>query len=177
MTNSVKFEVIPGYAPKKAITQKIRDFLKKFNPLELNTSTIPLLLMDPKSQSYYLICHLDSETLSAKTDIDAVLDPQESEDYKLNRDIYTDTYAYRVMESDAMNGRAFEDIVVEYATSYRPSRPLKVFGGQHRITAINEASKHGVSAFHGIRVYFDFSIEQRLEIATAKKTKGSGLNI
>ena len=69
------------------------------------------------------------------------------------------------MESDAVNGRAFEDIVVEYEASYRPSRPLKVFGGQHRITAITEAHKQEVSAFHGIRVYFGLTIEQRLEIA------------
>jgi hypothetical protein len=170
MTNSVKFEIMPDSAPEKGVTEKVRDFLKKFQPLELDSSTIPLLLMDPKSQSYYLICHLNSETLASRTDIDAVLDPQESEDYKLNRDIYTDTYAYKVMESDAVNGRAFEDIVVEYDTSYRPARPLKVFGGQHRITAITEAYKKEVYAFHGIRVYFDLTIEQRLEIATANNT-------
>lgn len=170
MVNSVKFEIMPGYTPKKSVTQKVRDFLIKFQPLELDSDTTPLLLADPKSQSYYLICHLDSETLASKTDIDAVLDPQESEDYKLNRDIYTDTYAYKIMESDAVNGRAFEDIVVEYEASYRPSRPLKVFGGQHRITAITAANKQKVSTFHGIRVYFGLTIEQRLEIATANNT-------
>lgn len=85
-----------------------------------------------------------------------MLDPQESEDYKLNREIYTDNYAYRLMESDALQGRSFEDLVVEYDTSYRADRPLKVFGGQHRIKAITEAVKKNVSVMQGVRVYFAY---------------------
>ena len=42
------------------------------------------------------------------------------------------------MESDALKGRSFEDLVIEYDTSYKADRPLKVFGGQHRIEAIKE---------------------------------------
>lgn len=55
-----------------------------------------LLLLDERSNVFYLNCHLDSNVLASKTDLEAVLDPTESEDYKLNREIYTDTYAYRL---------------------------------------------------------------------------------
>jgi len=129
-----------------------------------------LLLCDARSNAFYLNCHLDSKVLSSKADLDAVLDPTESEDYKLNREIYTDNYAYRLMESDALKGRSFEDLVVEYDTSYRPDRPLKVFGGQHRIMAISEAVKKNVSVAHGVRVYFGLSIEQKVNIAMANNT-------
>ena len=78
--------------------------------------------------------------IASKADLDAVLDPDESEDYKLNRELSLDSYAYSVMERDALEGRSFEDIVVEYDTSYRSEKPLKVFGGQHRITAINNVN-------------------------------------
>jgi hypothetical protein len=112
---------------------------------------------------------MTGRTLSSLADLDAVVDPQESEDYKLNRELYTDNYAYRLMEDDAKRGRSFEDIVVEYDETYRPKTPLKVFGGQHRIQAIRAASAKGARA-HGVRVYFDLTVEQRVDIATANNT-------
>ncbi len=102
--------------------------------------------------------------------MDAVLDASENEEYKLNREVYTDTYAYKVMESDSLKRRSFEDLVVEYDTTYRPNKPLKVFGGQHRITAIAEAAKKDVSAAHGVRVYFGLSLEQKVDISTINNT-------
>lgn len=74
------------------------------------------------------------------------------------------------MEKDAIEGRSFEDIVIEYDTSYRSNKPLKVYGGQHRITAISKAVKAGVSVPHGIRVYFNLTREQKVEIAIVNNT-------
>src|SRR5690242_6187252 len=109
--------------PSRAVLQKANHFLVAFKPFEQSVGIAPVLLHDKKSNAYYLGCHLDSSLLASKCDTDAVLDANDSEDYKLNRNIYTDTYAYRRMEEDAFNGRSFEDIVVEYDTSYRPSTP------------------------------------------------------
>jgi hypothetical protein len=59
---------------------------------------------------------------------------------------------------------------IEYDLTYRPDKSLKVFGGQHRITAIQESVKKGISTVHGVRVYFDLTIEQRFNIAAANNT-------
>ena len=164
------FTVREGFNSDTDVIEKVKEFLKIFDTLEEENGVKLLLMLDKRSKASYLNCHLDSKILVSKSDLDAVLDPAESEDYKLNREIYTDTYAYRLMESDALKGRSFEDLVVEYDTSYRPDKPLKVFGGQHRIKAVTEAVKKGVVVPHGVRVYFDLSIEQKVNIATANNT-------
>ncbi|OGH07920.1 MAG: hypothetical protein A2171_02010 [Candidatus Levybacteria bacterium RBG_13_35_9] len=165
-----QFLVPKGYKPEASVTSKIHEFIKVFQTLE-GTNGVPLFLMlDKRSKAFYINCHLDAKIIVSKADLDAVLDPTESEDYKLNREIYTDTYAYRLMEDDALSGRSFEDLVVEYDTSYRNNKPLKVFGGQHRIKAIAEAIKKNVSVVHGIRIYFCLSIEQKVNIAMANNT-------
>lgn len=156
--------------PSSAVLKKANEFVKVFEIFESKSSIPQLLFHDKRSDAYYLICHLESKVLSLKSDLDAVLDPVESEEYKLNRNIYTDSYAYRLMEADAIKGRSFEDIVVEFDSEYRPDKPLKVFGGQHRITAIQESVKKNMSTIHGVRVYFGLSVEQRYNIATANNT-------
>jgi hypothetical protein len=47
---------------------------------------------------------------------------------------------------------------------------LKVYGGQHRIRAITKAGKEKGSTVHGVRVYFNLSREQKVEIATISNT-------
>jgi aromatic ring-cleaving dioxygenase len=47
---------------------------------------------------------------------------------------------------------------------------MKVFGGQHRIKAIQEALRKDVSAQHGVRVYFALDRDQRLDVAVANNT-------
>ena len=171
MKNVGGFFIVPGGpTPNADVIKKLQEFLKIFQTFENKNGMKLLLLFDKRSCAFYINCHLDSKTLVSKTDLEAVLDPTESEDYKLNREIYTDTYAYRLMKSDALRGRSFEDLVVEYDTTYRPDIPLKVFGGQHRIMAIKEAVKKGMVVVHGVRVYFGLSIEQKINIAMANNT-------
>ena len=129
------------------------------------------MYFDKKSSAYYFICHIDGKTLASKCDLEASLDSgEEDEIYKLNRDITEDNAAYKLMEKDAIEGRSFEDLVVEYDTSYQNSKPLKAYGGQHRIRAITTALKKDIDVFHGVRVYFNLSREQKVEIATVNNT-------
>jgi len=158
------------FSPSSGVLSKAKLFIKEFKTFETKNGIPLLLLFDKRSEAFYLICHLESKLLSTKSDFDAVLDPLESEEYKLNRNIYTDNNAYKLMATDALQGRSFEDIVVEFESAYRPDKPLKVFGGQHRITSIQESVKKGISTVHGVRVYFDLTIEQRFNIATANNT-------
>ncbi len=163
--------VIPsGLSPKATIQTKIEEFLKGFKPLEVKNKVKLLLLFDEKSKAYYLICHIDGETLASHSDLEASLDADDEEIYKLNRDITEDQSAFKLMEADALQGRSFEDLVIEYDTTYREEKPLKVYGGQHRITAITKSKDKKGKVYHGVRVYFGLSREQKVEIATVNNT-------
>ena len=169
MKDTKKLLVIPNVLiPDKTIISKVCEFINAFDTYE-ESNGVPLsLLQDLKSGAYYCVCHLQGKDIALKADTEAVLDPQESEDYKLNRQLYTDTYAYKLMESDAKKGRSFEDIVMEYDNSYRPEKPLKIYGGQHRAVAIRESYKDKINSFHGVRIYYGLTTEQRFEIASVK---------
>lgn len=163
--------IIPtGFTPGDKVLEKVDDFLDQYKTYEQTNEVSHILLFDERSGAFYLICHLPAKVLALASDLDAVLDPTESEEYKLNRQIYTDTYAYRLMEADALEGRSFEDLVVEYDTSYRHNKPLKVFGGQHRINAITQAIEHNAKVPHGVRVYFNLTTDQKVDIAMANNT-------
>jgi hypothetical protein len=155
--------------PTKQVRALLERFADKVEICELSIELPLTLWHDERSNAIYTVCHMTGKTLCSLADLDAAVDPEESEDYKLNRELYTDNYAYRLMEADAQKGRSFEDIVVEYDETYRPKTPLKVFGGQHRIEAIRSASEKGARP-HGVRVYFGLTVEQRVDIATANNT-------
>ncbi len=158
-------------SPKKNIAKSIDNFLKVFEPHEVKMGTKLLLHFDEKSGAYYLTCHLIGKVLAQHCDLEASLDADEEDEiYKLNREITEDQAAYKLMEEDALNGRSFEDLVLEYDTSYRATKPLKVYGGQHRLRAITKAQNNKGSVLHGVRVYFDLSREQKVEIATVNNT-------
>src|SRR4030042_434137 len=75
------------------------------------------------------------------------------------------------MKADANNEREFNDLIAEYITSYLPDKPLKIWGGQHRSRAIIDAyTDKKVSRYHGFRVYFCLSKEQRVELALISNT-------
>lgn len=165
--------IIPdGVKPSTIIVKKVKEFVDTFKPYEIKNGTKLLLYFDGKSAAYYLVCHLDCSDLIPYCDLEASLDISEEEDviYKLNRDIKEDESAYKHMEEDANDGRSFEDMVLEYDTSYNNKKPLKVYGGQHRIRALSKARKQKGVVVHGIRVYFNLSREQKVEIATINNT-------
>ena len=168
----IELVLIPAsIKPNQKVKDKIEDFLKLYQPYENSNGSKLILYFDEKSGAYYLICHLSASTLASSCDLEASIDgDEEDEIYKLNRDITEDQAAYKIMEEDALKGRSFEDMVIEFDTSYRKSKPLKVYGGQHRIKAIQKAVKQKNEVFHGIRVYFDLSRDQKVEIATVNNT-------
>ncbi len=166
-----KLYVDGGLSPSADLLSKVEIFIDDFEPYE-SQKKIPLCLYyDAKSGAYYVICHLSGAKIVQNADLEATLDPNDDDEiYKLNRDITEDQSAYRMMESDALEMRSFEDVVIEYDTTYREDKPLKVYGGQHRVRAIKAALKKGISVVHGARVYFDLSRDQKVEIATVNNT-------
>lgn len=158
--------------PSSAIKKLIQDFIKGFSIYEIKNGSCLVLNFDKKSNTYYLICHLNSSELSNNADLEATLEKDDEEDaiYKLNREITEDESAFIAMQSDSENGRSFEDMVIEYDKSYRPTKPLKVYGGQHRIRAISNSLDHNKDIYHGVRVYFNLDKNQKVEIATINNT-------
>ncbi len=169
MNNEV---VLPaGVQPPSTITKKVGEFLKSFQPYEIGNGGKVFLFLDEKSGAFYLSCHLQGNILVHSCDTEASLDVDEDDEiYKLNREVTEDQAAYQLMEKDAAKGRTFEEIVLEFDTSYRPKKPLKVYGGQHRLRAIAKAESQKGATFHGVRIYFGLSREQKVEIATINNT-------
>src|SRR5580693_8648889 len=147
------------------------DFLKDFKPLESLNGGKALLLFDEKSSAYYMPCHLKTIDFSERADFNATIDGSEDDElYKLNRDITENEGAFATMIADAKSGRTFEDIVVEFDKSYCPELPLKIYGGQHRVKAIQSAIREKPQVYHGFRIYFGLTKEQKVEIATINNT-------
>lgn len=172
MTN--KLVIPPNLTPPEEIITKVKSFITMIKPYEIKNGAELILYFDEKSKAYYLVCHLDAATLVSLSDFEASLEATDEDViYKLNRDITEDKAAFKSMEEDAINGRSFEDMVVEFDTSYCKDKPLKVYGGQHRIKAITSAitqKQQQNDTPHGIRVYFCLSRDQKVEIATINNT-------
>jgi hypothetical protein len=163
--------VASDIAPTAIVLEKVGEFLETFTPYETLDGRKLSLFFDQKSAAYYVTCHLEGRVLTQGCDTDASLDAEdEDEIYKLNREIQEDPAAFQLMQRDALEGRSFEDIVLEYDNTYRPKKPLKVYGGQHRLTAVTRAEAQKGTILHGVRIYFGLSREQKVEIATINNT-------
>lgn len=157
--------------PNSEVSELIANFFTDFTPLEILNNAKAILFQDEKSGAYYIPCHLKASDFCELGDFNATIDEGEDEEiYKLNRDITENETAFLLMVADAKAGRTFEDIVVEYDKTYNPDLPLKIYGGQHRIKAIQSAKGVKPNTFHGLRVYFGLSKEQKVEIATINNT-------
>jgi hypothetical protein len=158
--------------PDERTKEIISEFIQKLKPFEISLGAKLVLYFDQKSRAYYTLCHLPAKTLSNSCDLEASLDGNEDDEeiYKLNRNITEDKVAYKIMENDAKNGRSFEDLVIEYDENYKPARPLKVYGGQHRLQAIKKSVSSQPEVLHGVRIYFNLSKDQKVEIATVNNT-------
>ena len=140
MSMTRKYIVQKGTNPSDELLKTASKFLDSYTTQEEANGTLLILHSDIKSQSFYFVCHLTAIQITEGADLKASLDTDETSDiYKLNRDITEDQAAYKIMVKDAKDGRSFEDLVIEYDVSYHVDKPLKVYGGQHRVKAIKEA--------------------------------------
>ena len=130
---------------------------------------IPIFL-DKKSGAFYCEVHLSATELVPLSDPEATVDPELQKEYRSNRELEPNNPYFIQMIEDAKGGRQFSDLVVEYNTEYKATKPLKILGGQHRHNAIELALKEGVEATHGIRVFFNLDKDQRAEIMRIANT-------
>jgi hypothetical protein len=158
-------------APDEGVAATVKEFLEGTPTLEKAGAAPVLVFQDGVRKSYYIRCAVSGETMARAVSLDARLNPGSGETFRDNREILVSHNTFLRMKEDAADQREFNDIIAEYITSYLPERPLKIWGGQHRSRAIIDAFEaKKVSRYHGFRVYFRLSKEQRTELALISNT-------
>lgn len=151
------------------VVQVIEKFLEQVPALETTQDMPIVVFQDGVNGTYYIKCSLLANDATSLCDLNAKLDLDNPESFKANRKLLLKHKTYKKMVEDASAGREFNDIIVEYNMDYNPHTPLKVWGGQHRISAIKEAGAAS-NRYHGFRIYFNLTKKQRTEVALISNT-------
>jgi len=151
------------------IEKSIEKFLSKVQTLEKKLKIPIVIFQDGVNNSYYIKCSIFTSVVWNLFDFDARLTIDSPESFRANRELLLNNKTYLKMKEDAMDGREFNDIIVEFNSSYNPAKPLKIWGGQHRAHAILEA-KNDKERYHGFRIFFDLEKKQRAELALISNT-------
>jgi hypothetical protein len=165
MSDSVIFSGFDEDANLADLEQTVLAFCKQFNPLERSSIFV---LRDELTGAAFTECHVIAKTIVENGTTDVPLDPDESPEYRANRDVVTSHSAFERMQEDAIGGRKFSNIVCEY--SPQKAKPLEIIGGQHRFEAISEAIADKGEVNHGLKVYFALNKEQRLDVQVISNT-------
>ena len=136
------------------IEKSIDKFLSKVPTLEKKLKIPIVIFQDGVNNSYYIKCSIFTSVVWNLFDFDARLTIDSAESFRANRELLLNNKTYLKMKEDAMDGREFNDIIVEFNSSYNHAKPLKIWGGQHRAHAILEA-KNDKDRYHGFRIFFD----------------------
>lgn len=165
MADKVIFSGFAKDADISELEESVLAFCDEFDPLERSSI---IVLIDDLTGAAFTECHISAQTIIDKGTTDVPLDPDQSPEYRANREVVTSHAAFETMQEDAVKGRKFSNIVCEYS----PSKPktLEVIGGQHRFEAIALAVENAVNVHHGLKVYFNLSKEQRLDVQVISNT-------
>lgn len=150
-----------------SVDQIVRRFIKQCKPVEGDRLHV---FVDSLNNARYCECHIRADKILELGTIDVPLDPDEQPDYRANREIVEDHVAYEKMKSDAKGRRTFSNIVTEFTIAFDPEKPLKIIGGQHRFNAIQEAIEANINELHGLKVYFNLTPDQRLDVQLISNT-------
>jgi len=153
----------------KGIERLVSRFFKDVSTLESELDVPVVIFQDGVNNSYYVKCQILASVASKIIDLNAKINPEDAESFRANRELMLEHTTYLKMESDALKGREFNDIIVEYNLKYDKDKPLKVWGGQHRAYAISKAA-NSANHYHGFKVYFNLNKNQRTEVALISNT-------
>jgi hypothetical protein len=165
VTNNVKYFGFENSEVPAELEASVLEFCDTFDPLE---RTSMIVLVDDFTGAAFTECHVSASIICSLGTTDVPLDPDESPEYRANRDIVISHSAFEQMKSDAISGRKFSNIVCEFSPSKEKS--LEVVGGQHRFEAILSALAEGQDVHHGVKVYFSLTKEQRLDVQVISNT-------
>src|SRR5579859_4514689 len=153
--------------PSDAIDVIKAALVESLKPLE-GTDKL-FILTDQRTGARYCECHVRGSKFIEFATPDAALDPDEQADYRANREVVENAPAFARMKEDARAKRSFSGIVAEYVQG-DAAKPLKIIGGQHRYHAIQGALEIGVDEWHGIKIYLDLNLDQRLDAQLISNT-------
>lgn len=144
------------------------ELAKVFAPLE--GPQRPHVYTDEMTGAKYCEVNVRGSKIVSFGTIDTPLDPDEQPEYRANRDLVENAPAFARMKDDALKGRSFSGLVAEFVPDDPGGKPLKIVGGQHRFTAIEQAVAAGIDKLHGIKVYLDLTMEQRFDAQLISNT-------
>ncbi|MGH8092109.1 MAG: hypothetical protein ACREIF_01375 [Chthoniobacterales bacterium] len=145
----------------------VEEFVTTCSPLEKSRLFV---MVDARTGAQYCECHIRARRLVDLATIDVPLDPDEQPEYRANREMVEDAVAFQKMKDDARERRTFSNLVAEFTTNFDSEHPLKIIGGQHRFTAIEEALAEAIDEYHGLKVYFGLTTDQRLDVQLISNT-------
>jgi hypothetical protein len=165
MSDKVIFSGFADDADISELDESVLAFCNEFDPLERSSI---IVMVDDLTGAAFTECHVSAHVIVEKGTTDVPLDPDQSPEYRANREVVTSHAAFETMQEDALNGRKFSNIVCEYSPS--KAKTLEVIGGQHRFKAIALAVESDVKVHHGLKVYFNLNKEQRLDVQVISNT-------
>ena len=145
-------------------------FSDELQPFEMTGRLALCVFTDDRTGAWFCECHVKASKLAEFSTTDVPLDPDDQSEYRANRDVVEDAYAFKIMKDDAKLGRMFSNIVAEYTKEFDADHPLKIIGGQHRFQALCEALDDDVDQYHGVKVYLGLSMDQRLDVQLISNT-------
>jgi hypothetical protein len=155
----------------KTVQQLAMEFLETVNTLETKLQAPQVIFQDGKGKGYFIKCDVLAADASPLLDMNARLNPSDTKGFRANRELLLENNTFKRMVADAKDGREFNDIIVEYTKEYTPEKPLKIWGGQHRARAIQQAlAEAKTSRYHGFRIFLNLSKKQRTELALISNT-------
>lgn len=163
-------KILFGEGIKETDRAKIEELLVEFYDECLPIEEILNVFLDKATGAIFCECHIKGGTLIEKCTIDVPLDPEEQSEYRANRKLVEDNVAFAQMKVDALNGRIFSNIVAEYGREFDEEHPIKIIGGQHRVEAIRDAFSKGINEYQGIKLYFELTVDQRLDVQLISNT-------
>jgi len=92
------------------IENAVLAFCEAFDPLERSSM---IILIDNFTGASFAECHVKASKICSLGTTDVPLDPDDSLEYRANRDIVTSHSAFEQMKSDVISGRKFSNIVCE----------------------------------------------------------------
>jgi hypothetical protein len=161
--------IIPeGFSGVISVDDLVTEFFEACEPLEKDD--VVYVFVDARTGARFCECHILASKLLPLATVDVPIDPEQQEEYRANRDLVTSHQAFEAMKNDAVKRRSFSNLVLEYSTEYNEEYPLKVIGGQHRHEAIRLAAEPGIDEYHGVKVYFGLTPEQRYDVQLISNT-------
>ena len=111
--------------PPDWIQPLLKDAGGTLRPFEVENDQAICVFADDRTGAWFCEVHIWAQALVDHSTIDVPLDPEAQPDYRANREIVEDAYAFKTMKEDAKFGRAFSNIVAEFTRDVDPQHPSK----------------------------------------------------